>query len=43
MKRRNNGETNMKSIVGTLALAAIAYVVAKSVPDIVRYLKISRM
>jgi hypothetical protein len=33
----------MKSIVATLALLAVAYVVVSSVPDIARYIKMREM
>jgi hypothetical protein len=33
----------MRSLIGTLAVLAIGYMFAKNFPDIVRYVRISRM
>jgi len=43
MSQRDNGERKTTTIVKTLVLAAIGYVLAKTLPDIARYIKISRM
>lgn len=43
MTQKDNGECKMTPLVGTLVLVAIGYVLAKTLPDIVRYIKISRM
>ena len=43
MSQRDNEGPTVKSLVGMLALVAITYLVAKAVPDIIRYLKISKM
>jgi uncharacterized protein DUF6893 len=41
--QRNSGECSMRSLVGAVALLAIGYMLVKNVPDIVRYIRISRM
>ena len=33
----------MRSLFGTIAVLAIGYTLAKTLPDIVRYIKITRM
>jgi hypothetical protein len=33
----------MRSLLGTIAVLAIGYMLAKNLPDIVRYIKITRM
>ena len=33
----------MRSLVGAVALLAIGYMLVKNIPDIVRYIRISRM
>jgi hypothetical protein len=43
MRQRDNGERRTPSLLGTIALVAISYLLAKIMPDIVRYIKISRM
>jgi len=43
MSQRDNGERKTTTIVKTLVWAAIGYVLAKTLPDIARYIKISRM
>ena len=43
MSQKDNDGPTVKSLVGMLALVAITYIVAKAVPDIIRYLKISKM
>ncbi len=42
MKERN-GNCSVTSLVGTLAVLAIGYLLAKNMPDILRYIRISRM
>jgi hypothetical protein len=41
--KEGNGDCKMTSLVGTLAVLAIGYIFVKNLPDIVRYIKISRM
>jgi hypothetical protein len=41
--KEGNGNSRMSSLVSTLAVLAIGYMLAKNLPDIVRYIKISRM
>ena len=48
--RQRNGEKygeieeyKRPSLIGALILAAIGYVLAKNLPDIIRYIRISRM
>ena len=48
--RQRNGEEYREieeyrkpSLIGALILAAIGYVLAKNLPDIIRYIRISRM
>jgi Family of unknown function (DUF6893) len=41
--KEGNGNSRMRSLVSTLAVLAIGYIFAKNLPDIVRYIKISRM
>jgi hypothetical protein len=43
MRQTDNEERRTTSLVGTIALVAISYLLAKIMPDIVRYIKISRM
>jgi hypothetical protein len=43
MRQRDNREPRKTSLLGTIALVAISYLLAKIMPDIVRYIKISRM
>jgi len=43
MRQINNRECRMRSLVGTLGLLAIGYMLVKNLPDIVRYMRISRM
>jgi hypothetical protein len=43
MRQIDNRECSMRSLVGTLGLLAIGYVLVKNLPDIVRYIRISRM
>jgi hypothetical protein len=43
MRQTDNGERKTTSLVGTIALVVISYLLAKLMPDIVRYIKISRM
>ena len=43
MRQINNRECRMRSLVGTLGLLAIGYMLVKNLPDIVRYIRISRM
>jgi hypothetical protein len=42
MKERNEN-CSMTSLVGTLAVVAIGYMFFKNLPDILRYIRISRM
>ena len=41
--KEENGTCKMTSLVGTLAVLAIGYMFVKNLPDILRYIKISRM
>jgi hypothetical protein len=41
--QRNSRDCSMRSLVGAVALLAIGYMLVKSIPDIVRYIRISRM
>ena len=41
--QRNSGECSMRSLVGAVALLAMGYMLVKNIPDIVRYIRISRM
>ena len=41
--KEGNGSCKMTSLVSTLAVLAIGYMLAKNLPDILRYIKISRM
>ena len=41
--KAENGNCRMTSLVGTLAVLALGYVFVKNLPDILRYIKISRM
>jgi Family of unknown function (DUF6893) len=43
MRQAKNGVCSMTSLIGTLTVLAIGYMVAKNLPDIVRYIRISRM
>ena len=49
MRQRNEGEYReideyrKPSLIGALILAAVGYVLAKNLPDILRYIRISRM
>jgi hypothetical protein len=44
MRKAHNAEhTITTSFIGTLALLAFGYLLAKNLPDIIRYIKISRM
>ena len=43
MKQTKSGTCSMTSLIGTLTVLAIGYVLAKNLPDIVRYIRISRM
>jgi hypothetical protein len=43
MRQINNRECSMRFLVGTLGLLAIGYMLVKNLPDIVRYIRISRM
>jgi Family of unknown function (DUF6893) len=43
MRQINNRECRMRSLVGTLGLLAIGYMLVKNLPDILRYIRISRM
>ena len=43
MKQEKNGACGMRSLFGTIAVLAIGYMLAKNLPDIVRYIKITRM
>jgi len=43
MRQMNNRECRMRSVVGTLGLLAIGYMLVKNLPDIVRYIRISSM
>ncbi len=41
--KEGNGNCRMTSLVGTLAVLAIGYIFVKNLPDILRYIRISRM
>ena len=41
--KEGNGNYSMTSLVGTLAVLAIGYIFVKNLPDILRYIRISRM
>jgi len=41
--KEENGTCKMTSLVGTLAVLAIGYMFVKNLPDILRYIRISRM
>ena len=41
--KEENGNCRMTSLVGTLAVLAIGYMFVKNLPDILRYIRISRM
>ena len=43
MRQKNNRDCSVTSLVSTLAMLAIGYILAKNLPDIVRYVRISRM
>jgi hypothetical protein len=43
MSKKSADECNKPSLLGMVAIAALAYLVAKNLPDIMRYIKISRM
>ncbi len=42
-QEKNNRACGVKSLIGTLTVLAIGYMLAKNLPDIVRYIRISRM
>ncbi len=41
--KEGNGNCSMTSLVGALAVLAIGYIFVKNLPDILRYIRISRM
>jgi hypothetical protein len=41
--KEENGNCRMTSLVGTLAVLAVGYIFVKNLPDILRYIRISRM
>jgi hypothetical protein len=43
MTQRNTGECSIRSVVGAVTLLAIGYILFRNIPDIVRYIRISRM
>lgn len=43
MSRKSADESNKPSLLGMVAIVALGYLVAKNLPDIIRYIKISRM
>jgi len=43
MSSKSNNECDKPSLLGMVALVALGYVLAKNLPDIIRYIKISRM
>jgi hypothetical protein len=43
MRQGKNGACRMRSLIGTLTVLAIGYMVAKNLPDVLRYIRISRM
>ena len=43
MSKKSADECNKPSLLEVVAIAALAYLVAKNLPDIIRYIKISRM
>jgi hypothetical protein len=43
MRQGKNGACSVRSLVGALSLLAMGYMVFKNLPDIVRYIRISRM
>lgn len=43
MRQEKTEACGMRSLFGTIAVLAIGYILAKNLPDIVRYIKITRM
>jgi hypothetical protein len=43
MKQARSETCSVTSLIGTLTVLAIGYLLAKNLPDIVRYIRISRM
>jgi hypothetical protein len=41
--KQGKGNGTVTSLVATLAIVGFAYVLAKNLPDIIRYIKITRM
>ena len=43
MSKKSADESNKRPLAGAAAIAALAYPVAKNLPDMIRYMKISQM